>query len=364
MSDVKEKRGTLPKYEEVARGILREINEGRFKVGDRIWSESEMIRRFNVSASTVQKAVSKLVYQDILYREQGRGTFLGRDISTTAVKRLALILPSGSSISHDSFLGPVVDGINARISLGEYRIILASDEASLTRISAEDKLDGVMIAVMSEQQSSDLVHRFFSSIPVVFVSSHPRSEDFPYVIIDNEDGAYQATQHLIGLGHRSIAFVTGGADKSYKAERYAGYVRAMTGAGIEPDQGLLIQVEDWAESGGRAAADRCAEIRPMPTAVLAVSDGMAFGLMQRFRELRIRVPLDVAIVGFNNLPMCEYVEPSLTTVDGNLYEMGCQAIALLERIVYGEESDALQRVVPADLIVRESSGAHLPNVRT
>lgn len=360
---VKRKKGSgIAKYREVEIGILGEIEAGRFSVGDKIWSESEMIRRFNVSASTVQKAVNKLVHQGVLYREQGRGTFLARDLSAQRTKRLALVLPPHTQVSHNEFLGPIIDGIHAGSSSGECRIILASDDESMERISTQDNLDGVMIAVMSEQESSRLVHEFFTSIPVVFVSSHPQSEDFPYVIVANEVGAYQATTHLLRLGHTRIAFVSGGADKSYKNERREGYARAMVETGVDVDPEVIIHAESWAEAGGEDAANRIAAMRPMPTAVFAVSDGMALGLLRRFEQLRIRVPVDIAVVGFNNLPMCQYVRPSLTTVDANLFDMGRQATVLLERLANGEEVADSHIHVPARLIVRDSCGAYLADL--
>lgn len=188
------------------------------------------------------------------------------------------------------------------------------------------------------------------------------AEDVSFVDGDNIGGARAAVEHLIALGHRRIACVTGAAGMVSTRHRLEGYRQAMRDADLPVDERWIVDGEST-KSGGRRAMERLLAIglgrdEAAPTAVFAGNDLMAIGALRTAREAGLRVPQDVSIVGFDGISMSEVVEPALTTVQQPIYELGRQLADVILTLLAEERRDEVQvlrHIVPCELVVRGST---------
>ena len=169
-------------------------------------------------------------------------------------------------------------------------------------------------------------------------------------------GAYEATQHLLDLGHTSIAHVRGPLEWTEAEARREGWEAALRDAGLEPGP---LYLGDWTPRSGYIAG-RQLLAEPDPTAVFVANDQMAIGVMHALAEAGVSVPDDISIVGFDDAPETEFLNPSVTTVRQNFQEVGRRAIAVLHAAILGENED-LPRLIEPELIIRSSTSA--PNPR-
>ncbi|WP_236242740.1 LacI family DNA-binding transcriptional regulator [Streptomyces sp. CC228A] len=180
--------------------------------------------------------------------------------------------------------------------------------------------------------------------------------DAPTVGATNWAGGLAATEHLIGLGHRRIGFVAGPPRLLCSRARLDGYRAALEGAGLAVDDALVVP-GDFSHASGFAGGGALVELDDPPTALFAASDQMALGAMEALRRRGLRVPEDMSVVGFDDLPGVRWSAPPLTTVRQPLAEMGRTAVRTVLRLARGEEPDARRVELATELLVRASTAA-------
>jgi LacI family transcriptional regulator len=195
-----------------------------------------------------------------------------------------------------------------------------------------------------------------------------RQRRFPYVLVDHQgiddtgpavgatnwQGAYDATRHLIELGHQRIGFVTGTLDRGCARDRLAGYQAALVEQGLTPDP-QLIQEGDFFQPRGYACAQALLALPQPPTAIFASNDVSAFGVMEAVRDRGRRIPDDISIVGFDDIPQAAQVNPPLTTVRQPLEQMGRTAARMLLEIMDDPSHPAQRLQLATELVVRRST---------
>jgi len=195
-------------------------------------------------------------------------------------------------------------------------------------------------------------------IPFVSIGRYP-DKRVHYVDADNVGGARMAVEHLIRLGHRRIATITGRMDMVAGQERLDGYRQALEAHRI-PIEGELIVAGDFTEGSGMSAAQQL--LPAAPSAVFAASDMMAVGALKAFRQAGLQAPQDIALVSFDDIPIASAIEPALTTVRQPIERMGVMAVDVLLSVLEGSpEPDApVHRIIlPTELVVRASCGSAL-----
>jgi LacI family transcriptional regulator len=215
--------------------------------------------------------------------------------------------------------------------------------------------DGGLILLPSET-SAELRSLRERGYPFVVIDPLlPLDDSLPVVASAHWHGARSATEHLISLGHRRIAVISGRPNWVASIDRLAGYQAAMASAGlpIDPD---LIYHSDWQIEGGIAGARHLLDLPDPPTAIFAFNDNMAIGVMQVARERGLQIPCDLSVVGVDDIEMTECLAPPLTTVRQPLREMGRVACGLLMRLIEGQEVEAARLDLANRLIARESTG--------
>jgi len=200
------------------------------------------------------------------------------------------------------------------------------------------------------------------NIPYVFVDPIGMpDQDVPVIGATNFEGGIEATEHLLSLGHRRIGIVTGERGLACSQERLDGYKEALAEAGLGVDEDLIcfgnFQVE-----GGYAGAARLLALPDPPTAIFAGSDQQAYGVYQAVKAAGLSVPDDISVVGFDDVPLCQWVSPPLTTVRQPLTEMAREATRILVEMAYRDIEPPSKKIeLPTSLVVRESTAP--PRIR-
>ncbi|UJW29352.1 LacI family DNA-binding transcriptional regulator [Saccharothrix sp. AJ9571] len=190
--------------------------------------------------------------------------------------------------------------------------------------------------------------------PVVAVDPHTGSAELPTIDSDNLSGAQLAVEHLLGLGHRRIALLKGRPDLQSAHLRETGYRRALAAAGVPVDENL-VQVGAYDPEVSAASARLLLDSPDRPTAVFAANDLSAIATVQTANELGLRVPEDLSVVGFDNIPESVLCVPPLTTVEQPIREMGRRAIQLLIPLINGEQPEPTHVTLDTRLVVRQST---------
>jgi LacI family repressor for deo operon, udp, cdd, tsx, nupC, and nupG len=196
-------------------------------------------------------------------------------------------------------------------------------------------------------------------VPIVFIGAHPRGEAVDSVYLDEEAAGHCATAHLIGLGHRRIAMITGPLGEDCSQDRQTGYQKALVFAGLPFDSAIVIE-GDWSASSGYQAVDRLFTGGHTFSAIFAQNDRMAVGAIQAIRGAGKSVPQDVSVIGFDDMPLASYFDPPLTTMRQDTFRMGREATRLLLSAVEDFSSASQHLSLPVELIIRGSTSQYLP----
>jgi LacI family transcriptional regulator len=193
--------------------------------------------------------------------------------------------------------------------------------------------------------------------PVVLLNCPSERDQHDSIVIANYDGASEALRHLVDCGHRRIAMITGLPRNYDSVERLRAFRDITRDAGIACEDAIEVG-GDFTEASGFRAGQMLLEASPRPTAVFAANDSMAIGALSALRSGGARVPEDISVVGFDDIPMARYMNPPLTTVQVDISALGVRAVERLLGHVRGAGDGARQRqLVPAHLVVRSSSGS-------
>ncbi|WUR12215.1 substrate-binding domain-containing protein [[Empedobacter] haloabium] len=277
---------------------------------------------------------------------------MARSLKKGSTMTIGIVVQDISSPFFDETLRGVDDalkgtGYTSVIVSGHWN---ADEESDRIRLLLARKVDGIIL--LTGRISDETVLQFSNHRPIVATGRALRTANAIGFKVDNEHGAWLATRHLLDLGHRRIVFITGPASSSDANERLAGYRRAMAEADVAVDPQLVVE-GDFHEPSGLAAINRLLE-RDVPfTAVFAANDLSAYGARLALYRKGIRVPEDVSLVGFDDLPGSSYTAPPMTTVRQPLYDLGKAATNALLSLMGREAFD--EGVAPVELIVRETT---------
>ena len=296
----------------------------------------------------VLEAIATLGYRP---NDNARGLLLKRS------GLIGLVVPDISN----PYYPEVARGIEDVANEHGYKLMFCSTDRLPDRASAYiealllKRVDGLVIVGGGEEIRLSAPTVATYDTKVVFIGRP--STAFSTVRIDNVGAARDATEHLLGLGHRRVGFISAGTSSNTVVERRKGYREALEAHGIAFDNALVVD-GDFTEAVGYAAAKQLLQLDDRPTAIFAANDRMALGAMAAISDLGLRVPEDVALVGFDDVPMSGYLRPALTTVSVSAHELGKKAMDILLADIEGRSTRRRVRVA-TQLIVRDSCGASL-----
>lgn len=346
---------------------LREVSRPRSRTTVR-----DIAAHFGVSVATVSRVingrpdVAPETREAILQYIREQGYSANRNARGLAGGRSGLV---GLSLPfvHSAYFGEIAAG--AAEALGERgaRLILCLTEHQHDReVTLLDRLmhsttEGALIVLPSET-NAELLNLREQGYPFVVIDPMVQlDESLPVVMSAHWQGARTATEHLLSLGHRRIAAITGVPDWVASIDRLAGFRAALAAVGLaaEPD---LIRAGDWTAPSGHRAAAELLDLPDPPTAIFCFNDNMACGAFQAAMERGLNVPHDLSLVGVDDIEVASYLTPPLTTVRQPLREMARVASVLLWRLIEREAVDAARVELAARLVVRESTAP--PRTRT
>jgi len=275
-----------------------------------------------------------------------------RSLSTRRTDTIGVILPD----LHGEFFSELIRGIDLATRARGLHLLLSHshgdpNEATTVLRAMRTRVDA-MVVMSPYADEGVLAAALGGRTPLVLLGSGGDAGGHPRFAIDNHAGALAMTEHLLGVGYRRIAFVAGPADNIEAAQRLAGYRAALAAHGGMPEQ--VVEGDFSEQSGARAASLLLAG--PRPDAIFAGNDMMAVGCFQALREAGLRVPDDIALAGFDDIPISRFLDPPLTTVGVPIAELGRQAVESCAEILSTGLQGASRTFTP-ELVIRASSGA-------
>ncbi len=309
----------------------------------------------NVSDTTRDKVMQVVKRVNYTPNVAARGLAAGR----THV--VGLVIPTGvAALFSDPYFPILIQGVSSACNAREYSVMLWLAEPEYERrqirqIMYGGLVDGVIVSSMLLNDS--LVQALSDGdLPFILVGRHLADANASYVDADNSGGAQEAVTHLLRLGRARVATITRPQNTAAGADRLAGYLAALRNRGVSSDRSLIVE-GDSTEMGGYRAMQQLLARRP--DAVFAADDIMAIGAMRALHEAGLRVPEDVAVVGFDDLPQAARTEPPLTTVRQPTYRLGTITVDSLVDLIEYPDSSPRRIVLPTELIVRASCGSAL-----
>jgi len=276
---------------------------------------------------------------------------VARSLSMRRANTVGLLLPD----LHGEFFSEVIRGIDAEARRSGYHLLVSgfhSDQEEMTAVfrAVRGRVDG-LIVMSPEREASVLFAHLPAGLPIVLLNN--LSGAARTIAIDNYGGAVAMVKHLLGIGHRRIAFIKGPEQNADACERLRGYRDAIGAA-------AFLEVDgDFSEEAGYRAATDLLQLEHRPSAIFAANDAMAIGALSALREARVIVPHEIALCGFDDIPIARYVTPPLTTVNVAIAELGRRAFEVLERRLQDGGEDNQREILPTTLVIRESCGARL-----
>jgi LacI family transcriptional regulator len=326
---------------------------------------TDVARLAGVSTMTVSRVINDSGYVSPEARARVTGVIaelgympnvLARQLRSKRTKTLALVVTDIANPFFTTIARGVEDAARAR----GYAVMFCNtdeseaEEIEYVRMLIGRQVDGVLLVPAAASSASlELMHKH--GLPVVVLDRRLRSGLADEVRTDSEAGAHLAVRHLLDLGHRRIAVLTGPAAVSTSSDRVAGYRRAMAEEGLGPDDELVV-FGGYNETSGYEMTRRVLDAQPQPTALFAANNFIAFGAIRALREAGMRTPEDMSIAVFDDLPPGWVFDPFLTVVSQPAYEIGKQAAELmLERLAGKAPADPRTIVLPSELITRRST---------
>ena len=329
----------------------------------------EVARLADVSTATVSRVMSGAggVRKELVRRVHHAAENLGyqpnpagRNLRVRSTRTIGMVFPD----IENPFYASVISGAEEVLQSAGYALLLANygedpvrENTQLTTLRAE-RVAGILFAA-SGRPSADYRSVLDAGIALVAVSRIPVGLPVDLATVSNQEGARQATEHLIRLGHRRIGFIDGPVSLSTTRERHAGYEQAFRAERLAVPRDLTVYAEFFHRDAGFDAVMTLLRVASRPTALLVVSNNMALGALEGLRERGLEVPADMAVVGFGDTPWAALLQPPLTVVAQPAREIGATGARLLLERLQNPERPRRSIVLDTQLTVRESCGAKL-----
>lgn len=273
---------------------------------------------------------------------------------------IGLVLPqSVSAFFADPYFPRLAQGIAQACNQYEYTLGLflvgskEDEEKIYPRISRKGFLDGILI--QAGQIGDKLIDRLIdTSLPLVVVGRPFQTENVSFIDIDNNVSAYNAVSHLIRLGRKRIGTIAGLPGSTVSIDRKDGYLKALSERGRIVDESLIVD-SDFTEAGGYFSMQQILPAKP--DAIFAASDLMAIGAMRAVRDAGLKIPQDIAFVGFDDIPPATQHDPQLTTIRQPIVQFGFNSVEILIDLIENGVKPARRIILDTELVIRDSCGA-------
>lgn len=322
----------------------------------------DVARQAGVSHQTVSRVINgkedvlpetRALVETAIEQMGYRPNAIARSMARGKTHTLACISPNLT----DYTLASVIEGAETEAREHEYFLLTSSAADTKAFRGLVDELVGrrrVDGLIVINPYSDDRFQNIPENFPVVFVGARSHEQKICSVSLDDEKVAYEATKHLISLGHTDIALITGPMEEDCSLDRTEGYQRALQEAGIAFDETKVIE-GDWSASSGQSALLSFVEQGRIPTAVFAQNDRMAMGVLRAARDVNLKIPSQLAVIGVDDMPLSSYFDPPLTTMRQDMPRIGQEATRMLLELIQKKNPAVHELKLPAQLVVRHST---------
>jgi LacI family transcriptional regulator len=325
---------------------------------------AEIARRANVSTATVSRTINqsgavKAATARKIWRVVAELNYYPNSHARALVSGRSRLLGLIVSDLTNPFFSELIRAFESLASPQQYDLLITSTDYEKARMTTtlrrmlERKADGV--AVMTSEMDLGLIRELSRrGVPIVFMDVGQMGPRMSHVSIDYGNGIQQAVNHVVGLGHKQVAFISGPLDLHSARTRRQAFVEAMRLHGLVPDRRMIREGTHTAEGGEREMA-ALLRLPKRPTAVLNSNDLTAIGALHAIQSAGVRVPEDVSLVGFDDIPLVSYTSPALTTVRMSAADVGSTAFQALLRMISGERLEGEVYQIPTKLVIRAST---------
>jgi LacI family transcriptional regulator len=330
----------------------------------------EIAKLSNVSRSTVSRVINNDPHvrsttrekvMAVVHQTNYRPNLAARSLATANTQILGLVVPAGVGVAFgDPFFPLFVEGVAAACTETDHLVMLWLADTDYERrmigqIVSNGLLEGLIVSSMylPDPMLDSIIN---SALPFVLIGQPLNRPEMNYVEVENRNGAREIITYLLHLGCRKIATITGPLSSPPGFYRKEGYLDALRARSVPVDPSLIVEA-DFTEADGYYAMQRLIPYRP--EAVFGASDMIAIGAMRALREAGLRVPEDIAVVGFDDIPAAAHTQPPLTTVHQPTRRMGKIAVEMLIDLIEHPGNNQHHVVLPTELIIRESCGSML-----
>lgn len=325
----------------------------------------DIARMSGVSRSTVSRVINgdpnvntqtRQKVQDIIQTINFQPNLAARGLAVGHTGVIGLVIPTGvSSIFTDPYFPLIIQGVSTTCNSLGYSVMLWLAEPdyerkTISQILYNGLVDGILVSSMLVDDP--LIEKLAESKrPFITVGRHPTNDRINYVDVDNRSGAYQGVSHILRSGRRRVGIINGPHNTIAGVDRYQGYLDALHERGVQLMPELVAEGE-FSDMSGYLAMKRL--LAHHPDAVFVASDAMAIAAIRAIQELGLRVPEDIAVVGFDDIPTAATSKPPLTTVRQPIQRTGSVAAEMLIDLIEHPDPQPRRIVLPTELVIRAS----------
>lgn len=332
----------------------------------------DIARELGISPSTVSRALkdhpdispdTKKAVNELAEKLNYQPNIVALSLRQSKTNTLGVIIPE---IVH-FFFSTIISGIEDVAYSAGYNVILTQSNESAQREMIDMKalfnsrVDGMLISLSRETTTFDHIESMITKgVPMVFFDRVYDNSNVSKIIVDDFSGAKEATLHLIEQGCKRIAHIEGSRNLDITKQRLNGYLEALREKGMPVDESLIIPCPEATIEAGKKSTEKLLTMSPIPDGIFATNDPVAMGAMQAIRAKGLKIPNDIAVIGFSNWLFTSMMDPPLSSVDQPGFEMGQEATRLLIRQIEIKSKENIDpkpetKILKTRLIVRESS---------
>ncbi|MBD1260143.1 LacI family DNA-binding transcriptional regulator [Maribacter polysiphoniae] len=328
----------------------------------------ELANELKLSISTVSRALNdhpdispatKEIVKNLAKKKHYAPNLFARGFRSQETHILGVIVPN---ISH-LFTSTILKGILEEAEFRGYRVIISesqnneSKQIEMLKTMTQFGVDGILMSLAKKTAALDAILQILNHKPMVLFDKVSDKIPCTQIVIDEEEAAYNAVEHLINLGKKRIAILKETENSFNSEKRYAGYLRALRNNEIAIDEKIILSTEDISLKNGSRLTRMLLSLKKRPDAIFAITDNAAIGAIKALHKFNVKIPQEIAVVGFSNSVNSTIIQPALTTVDQPGDRIGRTAVAyLIKEIENPDNDEAIKTVeIKTSLLVRDSS---------
>lgn len=332
-------------------------------------TQQEVAKKAGVSFITVSRVINGKEYVKKETREKVLQTIkelnyypnqIGRALHIKSVNIIGIITPTPANVAvHETdYYNSLMAGIEKSTIVHNYDLLLSAHRnedhfADYLRLYFQRKVDG-LILITPDLNNPQIKVIQAKNIPCVVIGDRPATNTIDYVDTDNYDGMYRVAEYLIGKGHRQIAYVKGDKTSPNARDRFKGFNDALKKNGLKVVDNWVFE-GDFTPESGRNALKKILDSGQLPTALICANDLMALGALSEAKAAHIKIPEDLALIGFDGIAITAFTDPPLSTVRQPLFEMGFTATEMLFNKIKEPERSSEYKIFPVDIVEGKST---------